>query len=418
MAATLTATLLTAANPQPVQIALTGTNNGDAYTITGTTTDGSVWTIPGGAGVSAGSQVLVTDNRAPLNVPVTYQAVVNGATISAAAVTIAYSGVAVLQTLNGRNVVGLEVGSVTEKQKHGTRVFVAEVAGSPTPAVRLDVPGSAEDTWELHTQLSDTAAMRTILGLGTPVVRRLQPGMRDLQNVVLGVVTDWHDELLTGGGDTWRCFYLTVREITDPQPSAALAAYAWTDFDTAFAKPRVWSYYSTLPNVSGLTATNGTLSSQSTGGYTDGSNTTFGRLTVTTAATAATVFETAYTGAATALGTPVVPAMVVTITMRVKGTSVAALSAAIKWSGGTIATGTAVTLTGAWQQISVTATAPAGTTGLAYGVSLAATGAHANDQVDVDAVTISQGTGIPVGTFDELFATWDAFDAANWAQYF
>jgi len=418
MAVTLTATLLTASNPQPVQITLNGTNNGDQYAITGTTADGSVWAIPGGTGTSAGSQVLVTDNRSALNVPITYQAVVNGVTYTAAPVTVSYSGVAVLQTLDGRTVVGLEIGTNREHQKHTMRAFVAEVAGRSTPAVRLDVPGSAEDTWELHTQITNTAIMRTILGKGAPVVRRLQPGMRDLQNVVLGVVTDWYDELLTDGGDTWRCFYLTVREISDPQPSAALAAYAWTDFDTAFAKPRVWGYHSTLPNVTGLTATNGSLSSQATGGYTDGSGTTFGRLTVTTAATAATVFESAYTQAAVTLGTPVVPAMVVTVTMRVKGTSAGLLSAAIKWSGGAIATGTAVALTGAWQQISVTATAPAGTTGLAYGVSLAATGVLASDQVDVDSVTVSQGTGIPVGTFDELFATWDAFDAANWAQYF
>jgi hypothetical protein len=110
--------------------------------------------------------------------------------------------------------------------------------------------------------------------------------------------------------------------------------------------------------------------------------------------------------------------MVVTVTLRVKGTVGRTVNAAIKWSGGAIASGATVAATGSWQQVSVTATAPAGTTGLAYGVQLAATGVLAGDLVDFDAVTISQGTTVPVGTFDEIFTTWDQFDAADWAQYF
>ena len=417
MAVTLTAVLLTASNPQPVQITLNGTTAGQAYAITGTTADGASWTIPGGAGVSAGTQVVVTDNRSALNVPITYQVVVAGATYTAAPVTVSWSGVGVLQTLDGQTVVGIEVASVTEPRKFSTRGTVFEIAGRADPAARLDVAGSAAYEWLIDTESTDTDLMTSILAAGLPVVRRLVPGMRDLKAVVIGIVTGWSDTLLTEGGDTWRRFQISIREISDPQPSAIIAAYVWDDFDTAMAS-RVWSYHSTLPNVTGLTATNGALSSQSAGGYLDGSNTSFGRLTVTTAATAAAVFETAFSAAANTLGTSVVAGMVITITGRVKGTAGRTLNAAIKWSGGTIAAGSTVTATGSWQRVSVTATAPAGTTGLAYGVQLAATGVLAGDQVDFDAVTISQGAMVPVGTFDELFATWDQFDATDWAQYF
>jgi len=418
MAITLTATLLTASNPQPAQIVLAGTTAGQAFQITGTTADGSSWPVSGGKGTSAGTQVVVTDNRSALNVPITYQAVVDGVTYTAAPVTVAWSGIGVLQSLDGQLIVDLEIASLTEKRRRGVRAAVFEIAGRADPAARLDVPGSPVYEWAFDTYTTDTAKMEAIMVAGTPVVRRLQPGLRDLKAVVIGVITsDPTDELITTGWDTWRRWSMQVREITDPQPSAAIAAYVWDDFNTAMAS-RVWGYHSTLASVAGLTATNGALSSQSTGGYPDGSDTAFGRLTVTSAATAAAVFESVYTAAAVTLGTPVVPGMQVTVTLRVKGTAGRSIAAAIKWSGGTIAAGTPVTASGAWQQVSVTATAPAGTSGLAYGWQLAATGVLVSDQVDFDAVTISQGATVPVGTFDEIFATWDQFDTADWAQYF
>lgn len=416
MPVTLTAALLTAANPRPVQVTLTGTTAGQAYEIRGTSGDGSSWPVPGGRGVSTGTQVIVIDNRAALNVPIIYTVVVAGATVTAAPVTVAWGGVGVLQMLNGKGIVPIEVASITEKRKRGTRASVFEVAGRVAPAARLDVPGSVEFDWELETQAQDTAAMVRILSSGAPVVRRLTPGMRDLQSVVIGIVLSWSDELITVGGDTWRRFTLAVREVGDPQPSAALAAYMWGDVDTAMAKPRTWSYHSTLQTAAGLTTVNGSLSVQSTGGYPDGAGTSFGRLTVSAAA-AASVFESVFTAAQVTLGAPVGVGSVITVAMRVKGTPGRTVNAAVKWSGGAIAAGTPIALTGAWQMVSVTATAPAGTTGAAYGWQLAPAGVAAGNQVDFDAVTISQGPTVPVGTFDEMFTTWDQFDAADWAQW-
>lgn len=412
MAVTLTATLLSGADPRPVQIALNGTTAGQAYRVFGSTADGSQWVIPGGTGVSAGSQVLLVDSQTALNAPITYQAVVAGVTYTAAPVTVTSADVAVLQTNDGLIRVGVEIASTTEPRKAASRSTVFDIAGRPDPAIRLDVPGSFEFQWMLETQGVDSATMQAILQTGRPVVRRTVPGLRDLDPVVIGVVLDWSDELITVGMDTWRRWNLRVREIPQPQPSTPLIAFTWADFDAAMAS-RVWSYHSTLASVAGLTATNGTLSAQGAGGYPDG-GAAFGRLTVTTAAIAATVFETVYTAAAATLGTPVIPGMVVTAVLRVKGTAGRSVSAAIKWSGGTTSTGAAVTLKGAWQQVSVTATAPAGTTGLAYGVSLAAAGVLAGDLVDFDAVTLSQGATVPRGTFDELFSTWDQFDKADW----
>lgn len=413
MAVTLTATLLQSADPRPVQIALAGTTTGESYAVTGTTADGSKWTVPGGTGVSQGTQVLLTDNRTALNTVITYQAVVDGVTYQASPVTVDSDAVAVVQTIDGLEVVPVEIASVTEPRKAQVRASVFDIAGRRTPAARLDVPGSYEYTWLLETEVADSSTLRRILETGKPVVRRTATGIRDLEPVVLGVVTGWSDELLTDGYDTWRRWSLTVREISDPQPSTALVAYTWDDFDQAMAD-RVWSYHTLFASISGWAATNGTLSRPTSGGY---NTPAFARATASTASTAVQILESAYTAAAGTLGAAVAAGSVYTVTGRVKGTAGRTAAAAIKWSGGTVVTGTPVTLTGSWQQVSVIATAPAGTTGLAAGAQMAATGVAVGNVLDLSAPTISNGSTVPVGTFDELFATWDAFDAADWVQY-
>lgn len=245
MAVTLTASLLAAADPRPVQVALNGTAVGQAYEVSGTTADGSRWQVPGGAGVSAGSQILLVDNRAALNTEVVYSAVVDGVTYVAAPVTVDHAGVAVLQTIDGLTVVSVEIASVTEPRSSSPRSALFEIAGRTDPAARLDVPGSYVYAWELETYGVDSAVMEAILRSGLPVVRRTVPGLRDLASVVLGVVTAWKDELITQGADTWRRWSLTVREISDPQPGTPLIAFTWEDFDAAMAT-RTWEDFDAL----------------------------------------------------------------------------------------------------------------------------------------------------------------------------
>lgn len=409
--ATLTATLLSGADPRPVQIALNGATAGQSYQVVGTTAGGSSWRVPGGSGVSAGTQVLLIDNRSALNAVVTYQAVVDGVTVTAAPVTVAYSGDGVLQTIDGLTVVGVLLKELYEPMEHPSRVAAFEVSGRADPAIRLDVPSSAIRSWAFETRGADTPIMRRVLQAGVPVVRRMRPGVRDADAVVIAVVTSWSDALTSDADDTWRTWELRVREISDPQPSTPLIAFTWDDFDAAMAD-RVWSWHTLFPALTGWAATNGTLSLQTSGGY---STSNFARASATAATTAVDILESAYAAAASTLGSAVTAGDVVTVTARVKGTAGRTVSAAIKWSGGTVVTGTAVTLTGAWQQVSVTGTAPAGTTGLAAGARMAATGVAAGDVLDFSAPTISRGVTVPNGTFDELFTTWDLFDAADWS---
>lgn len=412
MAVTLTATLLAAATPRPVQVALAGTTAGQAYAVVGTSADGASWQVPGGVGVSAGSQVLLIDTRSALNTPITYSAVVDGVTYTASPVTVEHAGVAVVQTIDGLTVVNVEVASVTEARTASTRSAEFDIAGRPDPSTRLEVPGSFTYDWAFETQGIDSAIMLAILKSGMPIVRRLNPGMRDLDTVVIGLVKSWKDELITQGGDTWRRWSLGVRELTDPQPSTPLIAFTWgDDFDPTMAD-RIWSWHSLFPSTAGWAATNGTLSNPTTGGY---STPRFLRVAATTAATAVDIIEAAFSAASATLGEPVVAGMQVTVTVRVKGTAGRSAMAAIKWSGGTVVTGTPVVLTGDWQLVSVTATAPGGTTGLAAGARMAATGVATGNQLDMSAPTISKGAGIPIGTFDELFSTWDEFDKADWS---
>lgn len=409
MAVTLTATQLTGADPRPVQITLNGTSTGQAYEVRGTTADGSSWAVPGGKGVSAGAQVVLIDNRSALNAVVVYQAVVDGATFTASPVTIA-GPFAVLQSIDGLTVVPVEIKSRTESRKGNPRAALFEIAGRADPASRLDVAGSPAYSWELETQGSDSVTMLAILASGLPVVRRTVTGVRDLSPVVIGIVTSWSDELSSEGFDTWRTWKLEVREIADPQPSTPLIAFLWDDFDTAMSD-RVWSWHSVFPSLSGWAATNATLSLVTTGGY---STPNYARATASAAA-AVDILESAYSAAASSLGSPVAAGDVITHVCRVRGTAGRTASAAIKWSGGTVVTGTPVTLTGAWQLASVTATAPAGTTGLAMGARMAATGVAAGNQLEYSAPTVSRGATVPTGTFDELFALWDAFDVADWS---
>lgn len=245
MVVTVEAVLLSASRPRPVQVKLNGVAAGVAYEITKTTADGSRWGVSGGRGVSAGVQVLLTDNRAPLNVPVTYEVLVAGVTYTAAPIVVDFDGVAVVQTFDGRSVVGVEIASLTEERSAGSRSSVFEIAGRRDPAARLDVAGSFSYAWEFDVHGADAAALEAIVKASPVIVRRLTPGMRDLDAVVIGIVTSWKDELITEGLDTWRRFSLGVRELSDPEPSARLLAFTWDDFDAAMSS-RTWSDFDVL----------------------------------------------------------------------------------------------------------------------------------------------------------------------------
>lgn len=245
MAVTLTATLLSASAPRPVQIALNGVAAGVSYEITKTTTGGTRWPVSGGRGVSDGGQVLLTDNRAPLNTPIVYEARVSGASYVADPVVVVVDGVAVVQTADGRTAVAVEVASSTEPRSAVSRSSVFEIAGRKDPAARLDVHGSFEFSWEIDVQGADAVALEQILRASPVIVRRLTPGMRDLQLVTIALVTSWKDQLISDGLDTWRRFSLAVRELADPEPSSRLIAFTWDDFDAAMSA-RTWDDFDAL----------------------------------------------------------------------------------------------------------------------------------------------------------------------------
>ncbi|MEV7874530.1 hypothetical protein [Microbacterium sp. NPDC089188] len=240
MAVFAEARLLTSAAPRPVQILLNGVAAGTQFEVVGTTADGARWNVPGGVGRASGTQVVLIDNRPPLNTSVVYEVTVGRTTYLSNRVFVEFSGPALVQVLDGRDLVAVEVATLTEKRAAGTRSSAFEIAGRSDPALRLDVPGSFAYSWELDTQGRDSVVMERILRTGRPIVRRLEPGMRDLKTVVIGVVTGWSDELVQEGLDTWRRWSLSVREIADPQPSTPLVLFSWDDFDAAMSS-RVWS---------------------------------------------------------------------------------------------------------------------------------------------------------------------------------
>lgn len=240
----VTATLLVASDPQPVQIVVSGIPAGSSYVVTGQDTYGNTWGIPGGSSIGTGSSVDLIDSRAPLNSIVTYTAVVDGVSYTSNAVQVSHASNAVLQSLDGQTIVSVSVTSQTEKRTGGIRSAIFPVAGRPYPAVRVDVTVAYQYEWEFDTTGTDSDTMEALLATGRPVVRRLQVGIRDFDPVVIGVVTAWADELVNPGGvDTLRRWSLTVQAVDDPEPSQVQNVYTWSDFDTA-SDTQAWTWAS------------------------------------------------------------------------------------------------------------------------------------------------------------------------------
>lgn len=235
MTISITATLLVASDPQPVQVVLAGVPSGTAYAVTGQDTFGNVWGIPGGSGTSTGASVDLIDSRAPLNSIVTYTAVVGGVSYASNAVQVTHAFNCVIQSLDGQTIANVKVASLTEKRTGGIRSATFPVAGRKYPAVRTDVSVAYQYEWQLDTTGTDTATMQALLESGRPLVRRLQVGIRDFDPVIIAVATQWVDELVTNGIDVLRRWSLTMQAVDDPEPSQVQNVYTWADFDAASA---------------------------------------------------------------------------------------------------------------------------------------------------------------------------------------
>lgn len=247
MAVMLTAALVSAGTPQPVQIVLSGVPAGVAFSIEGTSDAGaSTWPIPGGTGISDGSQVVRVDNRSALNRQVIYRATVGGVTYTAAPVTISHAGRVVLQSLDGQIVAPVRLHDNADPRELELHSHATQVPGRSRPPVRIAPGGYGSGVLEVTTTGGATEALRDLLLSGRPIVVRTD-GTTPLEravDLVLPQRAPYSLATVRAFGDSrrWTISFLFV---DDPEPSAALSAWTWDDFDAAMAA-RTWDQHDAL----------------------------------------------------------------------------------------------------------------------------------------------------------------------------
>jgi hypothetical protein len=247
MAVTLTAVLVSAGTPQPVQIVLAGVPAGVRFVIEGTSDAGmSAWPVPGGVGTSDGGQVVRVDNRSTLNRQVVYRATVGGVTYTAAPVTVAHPGRVVLQSLDGQIVAPVRLHDNGDPRELDLRSHATAVPGRPRPPVRIAPAGYGSGVLDVTTTGAATAALRDLLMSGLPLVVRTD-GTAPLEravDLVLPQRASYSLATVREYGDSRR-WILPFLFVDDPEPTAALAAWTWDDFDAAMAG-RTWADHDAL----------------------------------------------------------------------------------------------------------------------------------------------------------------------------
>lgn len=235
MAVVITATVLSTGTPPPIQVVVTGMTDGDEYEIVGAY-GAHTWPVPGGRGVSDGNQLVLTDNRAPLNGDIDYIVTIAGvATQTADTVRLDLAATTLLQNLAGDQVAVVEVTDPHDaRTRPNRRTAVFGVHAREDPVGRIGVPMSRAMTLGVEADGQDSITLQGILDVTSVLVRRNTVDLRDIPPVELILVTD-DPFRLVGGVGVLRRFDLDVQIIADPEPHTALAAYDWEDFDAYFA---------------------------------------------------------------------------------------------------------------------------------------------------------------------------------------
>lgn len=174
--------------PRPVQINVTGLTIGLPYVVTASAAGWSR-VVQGGEGIATATQLILIDVATPLNAALTYKVTHAGLTVATSgAVTVAYAGDAVLQSLDGSTVAGFAWMDNADPRAQEPRVAMYRPAGRSRPIMHYDVAGDESGTIVAETASADTIAMRELIRAGAPVLVRAEVGLRDLDAVeVLGI---------------------------------------------------------------------------------------------------------------------------------------------------------------------------------------------------------------------------------------
>lgn len=243
----ITASLIGGVSPENVQIVVDETPLGVAWTLTGSTGDYS-WTVPGGAGIGDGAQLVLSDNRSPGNVPVVYTFIAGEVVEESAPITVPFLGDFVLQTLSGSRslTLGLLKGSLETQMTSGQARF--RVAGRRRPVIRHDVTGDVEGTLVLLVTVAQMPAFVDMLATGEPLLYRLGTEVMDLSPVAVFSYGDMSS--VPYQVKSLRAWALPYALIDDPYLDVRLGGFSWEFFDTVWAGQAWEDFDSQLAGVS------------------------------------------------------------------------------------------------------------------------------------------------------------------------
>lgn len=232
---TINAHLLDTGAPNPVQIVVQDLAPGSEYTIRGHRGD-FTWTVPGGTGTSDGTQIVLIDNRAPLNAPITYTLTVAGASISTDPLTVTHQDKFIIQSLDGKTQVEYVWSDNGLPRDRPVNSATFNIPGRRRPVIRYETGNDGGGTLEIRTTKENTHHLNQILETGRPIVLRTDGAVRDLDAVETLLITGASNQLWAGDGgtSTQRVWTLDYILIDDPEPNTVVTAWTWAQFNEIY----------------------------------------------------------------------------------------------------------------------------------------------------------------------------------------
>lgn len=225
----ITATLVGAQSPRLVQVTVSSVPAEVPWVLTGVA-GGFSWVVPGGQGVGDGGQLVLVDNRAPLNVDVTYALTTAAGVDTSDPIVIPHvDGDMVIQSLNGQRSVSVLLLNGTQDVQMDDSLSLFTIPGRRQQVSRYSVMGERRGTIRMRLDVDRTADLDAVLAPGEPVLCRLAIEAFDLPPVqVVHISKPSAIGFFVGLYRHWELPYVPV---SDPYLDQRLGAFTWDYID-------------------------------------------------------------------------------------------------------------------------------------------------------------------------------------------
>lgn len=239
---TVTATLSGSATPQAVQIVVSETTIGEPWTVTGEAGD-MQWIVPGGQGVGDGGQLVLADNRGPLNVPITYRYFEGDTMQSAPPLMREHAGDIVIQTPDGQRSVTADLMYDSAHTDIEVRNALFSVPGRRHAVSRSSTTGAGGGALVIRVHTDSSEDFQDVFEPGGALIWLLGARSFDLSLVQAFTVTSAQSRGIPEIEK--REWTLAYRLADDPFLDSRLGIFSWVDFDDAMSA-REWDEFDTL----------------------------------------------------------------------------------------------------------------------------------------------------------------------------